>query len=624
MAEIKPLNEYRKKVSPLESFATNAKNSFQNVIGNTLTTIGELTKDADYNYNPADVVLNPLKPLGQILKNTGGSEWLRDKGLEISEDAQKNMANVSPNPNWENKGVLDLLTNSDWWSDPRGAAAYFGSGLGSSVPFILAGLGTARFAPQALPGLATRVAAPLITRGGMAQKLGSGLLRAANTKAGDVLGTTLTSTAPYALTQAPFEAITNAGELYAPLKERGFSDEEIATLMRKNIAEEIPINFAEGLLEGNVLLGKGFGLLGKNWRQRLAGGAGNIGLEMLGEYAQEGSQTANTNKFLGKPYTPVSDYFGNLISTGTPFAYPEEQNAAVEGAIGSLLPSAGGAAYHTAFGKGNPEYTGDTKELRDWTNNIGTMSDETFGKIVREAQRQDVPAQLALAVATAESNGNQNEISPVGAIGVMQLTPETAEGLGVDPHDEDENIHGGIKYLKQMLDKYNGDWQLATAAYNAGPAAVTDHVPQNGETEQYVDRISSFLENAPNFNGNINSEDDDSEIEITPEMIEKANGKYWIEQGGVSYEGAQPQTMQALYALSKWFYEKTGKPLVVTAVTNGNHPSNGSAHGHDAGWKIDIHDGGSKGEKKLPHKIKKFAPRDKFLTYNLKFLLPLW
>ena len=193
-------------------------------------------------------------------------------------------------------------------------------------------------------------------------------------------------------------------------------------------------------------------------------------------------------------------------------------------------------------------------------------------------------------MANAESNiGLNAENSSAGAIGVMQLMPETAESLGVDPYNEDENIEGGIKYLKQMLDKF-GDTRLATAAYNAGPGAVQKYgdIPPYEETQNYVERIHSWYDNSPEYsdeNSNTRQED------IYTGENGQAEGKYWVRQNnGVSFEGAQPDLLNAVDALSKWYYEKTGKPLYVTAGTNGYHPSNGSEHGHDAGWKVDVND----------------------------------
>lgn len=125
---------------------------------------------------------------------------------------------------------------------------------------------------------------------------------------------------------------------------------------------------------------------------------------------------------------------------------------------------------------------------------------ETFGKteemLTSAAKRHGVDPKLVKAIAIAESNMNQNEISEVGAIGVMQLMPETAEGLGVNPYDVQENIEGGTKFLKQMLNKFDGDVRLAVAAYNAGPGAVQKYggVPPYGETQAYVGRVLGMYE----------------------------------------------------------------------------------------------------------------------------------
>ena len=111
--------------------------------------------------------------------------------------------------------------------------------------------------------------------------------------------------------------------------------------------------------------------------------------------------------------------------------------------------------------------------------------------IERMANAYGVDPQLVKAIAIAESDMNQDEISPVGAIGVMQLMPETAAGLGVDPYDETENIAGGTRYLKQMLETFDGNIPLAVAAYNAGPAAVQRYggIPPYSETKNYVGRV---------------------------------------------------------------------------------------------------------------------------------------
>lgn len=126
------------------------------------------------------------------------------------------------------------------------------------------------------------------------------------------------------------------------------------------------------------------------------------------------------------------------------------------------------------------------------TENAAPLTTEQM--ILSAARKFGVDSELVKAVATAESNLNQAARSVVGAIGVMQLMPETAEGLGVNPYDEKQNIEGGAHYLRQMLDKFNGNLQNAIAAYNAGPGAVQKYggVPPYNETQNYVGRVLDF------------------------------------------------------------------------------------------------------------------------------------
>jgi len=97
------------------------------------------------------------------------------------------------------------------------------------------------------------------------------------------------------------------------------------------------------------------------------------------------------------------------------------------------------------------------------------------------------------AVIQAESAFNPRAVSPKGALGLMQLMPATAEEYGVsDAFNPAENIAAGVKYLKRLLDKYEGRVELALAAYNAGPGAVKKYggkVPPYRETQNYVARI---------------------------------------------------------------------------------------------------------------------------------------
>ena len=122
-------------------------------------------------------------------------------------------------------------------------------------------------------------------------------------------------------------------------------------------------------------------------------------------------------------------------------------------------------------------------------------------------RRYNIPPNLLKAVARVESNFRPDVTSRVGAMGIMQLMPATARYLGVtDPFDPEQNIMGGAKYLREQLDRFDGDVRLALAAYNAGWPAVVRHggIPPFQETQNYVPKVLSYFEGGDIVAGSVN------------------------------------------------------------------------------------------------------------------------
>ncbi|MBM4289982.1 MAG: lytic transglycosylase domain-containing protein [Deltaproteobacteria bacterium] len=132
----------------------------------------------------------------------------------------------------------------------------------------------------------------------------------------------------------------------------------------------------------------------------------------------------------------------------------------------------------------------ELKNLHQQVNRMGPVG--RWDSLIQESSRRHgVDPNLVRAVMMVESGGNPRAESKKGAIGLMQLMPETAKGLGVkDPWDPAQNIEGGAKYLRENLGKF-GNTTMALAAYNAGPGNVQKHrgVPPFEETQNYVSKV---------------------------------------------------------------------------------------------------------------------------------------
>lgn len=139
--------------------------------------------------------------------------------------------------------------------------------------------------------------------------------------------------------------------------------------------------------------------------------------------------------------------------------------------------------------------TVDERKDGSETSNGDPVLDESRARIYEPiieavSKRYGVPPELIRAVVKQESNFNVNAISRKGAMGLMQLMPQTADLLGVqNPFNPEENIVAGTRYLVDLINRYGGNLNKALAAYNAGPHNVGDEIPDIEETRSFVDSV---------------------------------------------------------------------------------------------------------------------------------------
>lgn len=152
-------------------------------------------------------------------------------------------------------------------------------------------------------------------------------------------------------------------------------------------------------------------------------------------------------------------------------------------AVESEMGSSGNGAFENVLSKFNPDNMDKS-----------AIQHELEGIIQGQAKAQNMDASLIKAVVKAESGFNPNAVSSVGAQGLMQLMPGTANGLGVqDSFNPSQNVAGGTKYLKNLVEKYHSV-PLGLAAYNAGPGAVDKYggIPPYKETQNYVKKVLQY------------------------------------------------------------------------------------------------------------------------------------
>ncbi|MCR5791719.1 MAG: lytic transglycosylase domain-containing protein [Lachnospiraceae bacterium] len=159
---------------------------------------------------------------------------------------------------------------------------------------------------------------------------------------------------------------------------------------------------------------------------------------------------------------------------------------------------------------------GATNKTQSKATNAETLNGKTatLESIFEEASRKyNLPLNLLKAVAKQESDFNPNDVSHSGAVGIMQLMPDTAKEVGVtDRYNIRQNIMGGAKYLSTQMKAFGGNLTLALAAYNAGPGSVRRYggVPPYKETQDYVKKVTNYMK---------------QNIQIPNKTVDLSNGK---------------------------------------------------------------------------------------------------
>jgi soluble lytic murein transglycosylase-like protein len=186
----------------------------------------------------------------------------------------------------------------------------------------------------------------------------------------------------------------------------------------------------------------------------------------------------------------ISDIMARIGAMNAPASAPEAQSPTQTPRPGSAVTAAP-RPFDVMLAQ-----AGGKVQLRPLGATEGVFAPDIEALITRYSAQNGLPPEVVRAVIQAESGGNPRAVSAVGARGLMQLMPETAQSYGVrDAFDPEQNIAAGTRHLAGLLREFSGDLSRALAAYNAGSAAVRKYggVPPYAETQQYVQRILGML-----------------------------------------------------------------------------------------------------------------------------------
>ena len=561
----------------------NVAGGAEGVIGGGLDYIGAQLKrfdEAGRESSYVDSIRNSdegtLGKWGDSFINNG--EYLNDK-------AAKNFAESGTLDKYQDMSIIDRLTSADYLTDKRGLLADFSQMAGSAIPFAAASAA----APFGGAGaLVARGIGSMAARAG-AKQIGKAIMSKAGQQAG-------ASAAKWALGTGPLEAATNAGGMYADLKDEGLSDDEIARRMNSMIQEELPMDMLTQGIMGPILEGKGFKPIFKRGGRsgKIAGYGVNIPGSAASEYAQEMTQQQAQNKWSGKPY-------------GTFFNPTEDEQQAGRAAFMGSLPLGLFGAGHTAYrdykarinrmnneaAKSNPnnpfngmeEIAGNKTEIADVPESTVTVQrgNANNGGSDKEA--------FFNAIEMQESGGDPDAVSSTGARGVYQIQPENWDawskeaGLGGASMDDDDAYRqvGRFK-MGQYFDEYGPEGALV--AWYSGPNNAQRWV--DGEaTDQNGRPWDAPQGNGPSIAGYVNSAMGHfaDEKAQSPALDIPQTADYTI-SGEVSNPNLTDLTEQKLRLLDRDYYNQYGRHFYITSMAR----NGGGESWHDSAQAFDTAD----------------------------------
>ena len=445
----------------LGSVWDNVAGGMESMVGSAMDTAGTMLK-AQYEDGRAS-----------RLAGLAG-KYLVDRAIDLNQLAAENARRSGVRNEYSDMGIFDRLTSPSYLLDPRGFTAEVSNMTGSMIPFMLMS--------AVMPEVGAGTAAGLIG-GGLSR---FGVKKAAELfKPGGAGAEFLRDFSRWAPTGV-VDAAANAGEVAEEMRRQGYTSSQISNHIGSAMSYELPYDIVSNGLFGGFLGGKGVRKLaeGGSVRRNIAANAALGGLEALNEAGQEFVQTQAVEQALGKP-------------VGTFMNPTDDERKAFDAAFIGTLPmvAAGGARNVTKNWLRGKAESGQS-ELQS-SAPVKTSGNENIDALIAQAaEKYGIPVNLLHSIAQTESAYNQDARSEAGAIGMMQLMPDTAAGLGVDPNDLAGNIEGGAKYMRELLDTFDGDVEKAVAAYNAGPNAVKKHggIPPFVETQDYVRKVLGGLD----------------------------------------------------------------------------------------------------------------------------------